>query len=782
MVDTPEKEDKAALTALDLAEVATNDNSTIIHKPDAGGTLVIDVQEGQKLLFSFDLSDVKVNLSDVDLIITFADGAKIILLEFGLLSALDVIPTMQFDGLEVLPKDVIAQVGQFDSASLADETIRTSMAQSQVDAEPTPDAQAAAATPAQDVQAPVKPEPKHIDDHKGDTFNEYDRSKIDADMGAAEHDRRYSEASSSSGISATTGISTVLPNSEISLRVLGVTGQTVSRLDSGETLIVGATARTPADVDPSHNVQVASEVLNGTAGRDIIYADSVDLAPSGTSSRALEVTLDLPFKEYTPTSLIVTNLPPGMSIVGATKTDLGWAVAVDPADPLVQNLVLNYTLPADGSPVDAQGFYGTGSLTIQYTLQKSDGSEGTSVATTEIGLRDVFSDADLYYTDPSTSSTITAIDAAPPGNIIDAGAGDDIVYLGAGADTLAGGSGIDLASYAQSNAGVDVDLLAGTASGGYAQGDVLSGIENLEGSRFADELTGDSGNNELAGGAGADVLDGGAGTDTARYTKSEAGVNVDLITGSGTGGDAEGDQLSAIENLVGSDHADILHGDAGSNYIDGGAGDDRIGGGEGADVLRGGDGFDTLDYTNSSAAVTVALDTNTASGGAATGDDFSGFEAVEGSGFDDVLSGNAEANSLSGGAGNDALSGGDGDDTLLGGTGDDRLDGGAGADSLEGGAGRDTVVYATSDRAVSVNLSTGVGSGGTAAGDTFNGIENVEGSDFADQLTGDDAANTLVAGAGDDLLQGMGGADALDGGQGLIRRPTRLQPAESALI
>ncbi|WDR01596.1 calcium-binding protein [Devosia algicola] len=605
MVDTPEKDDKAPLTTLDLANAATGSNATVIEKPDAGGTLVVDVHEGQQLLFAFDLSGVKVNLSDVDLIITFADGAKIILLEFGLLSALDVIPTMQFDGLEVLPKDLIAQVGQFDSASLADETIRTSMAQSEIDAKPTPDAQSAAATSPQDVQAPEKPVPKHIDDHLGNSFNEYDRSKIDADMGAAEHNKKFSEASSSSGISSTTGTSDILPNSEISLRVLGVTGQTTSLLSTGETLIVGATAKAPADVDPSHSVQAAPELINGTSGRDIIYADSLDLAPSGTSSRAVEVTLDLPFKEYTPISLIVTNLPPGMSIVGATKTDLGWALGVDPADPLVQTLVLNYTLPADGSPVDAQGFYDTGSLTIQYTLQKTDGSEGTSVATTEIGLRDVLSDDDLYFTDPTTNSTTTAIDAAPPGNIINAGTGDDVIYLGAGADSLTGGGGTDLASYAHSNAGVAIDLAAGTASGGYAEGDVLSGIEDLEGSRFADLLRGDGGANVLTGGAGADILDGGAGVDTASYGKSTAGVTVDLTIGLGTGGDAEGDQLSGIENLVGSAENDTLNGDGGSNVIDGGAGNDVIGGGDGADVLRGGAGFDTLDYSRSSAAVNV---------------------------------------------------------------------------------------------------------------------------------------------------------------------------------
>ena len=45
----------------------------------------------------------------------------------------------------------------------------------------------------------------------------------------------------------------------------------------------------------------------------------------------------------------------------------------------------------------------------------------------------------------------------------------------------------------------------------------------------------------LRGGAGPDTLDGGAGSDTASYYTSAAGVTVNLMTGAGTGGDAQGD-------------------------------------------------------------------------------------------------------------------------------------------------------------------------------------------------------------------------------------------------
>ncbi len=96
---------------------------------------------------------------------------------------------------------------------------------------------------------------------------------------------------------------------------------------------------------------------------------------------------------------------------------------------------------------------------------------------------------------------------------------------------------------------------------GDAEGDTYGDIEALYGSSFGDTPTG-SGNSDaldggggsdvLFGGAGADDLDGGAGADTASYHTSSTGVVVSLATGIGSGGEAEGDTLSGIENLSGS--------------------------------------------------------------------------------------------------------------------------------------------------------------------------------------------------------------------------------------
>ena len=80
-----------------------------------------------------------------------------------------------------------------------------------------------------------------------------------------------------------------------------------------------------------------------------------------------------------------------------------------------------------------------------------------------------------------------------------------------------------------------------------------------------------------------------------------------------------------------------------------------------------------------------------------------------------------------------------------------------------------------SDMGVTVDLSTGHGSGGHAMGDYLRDVENLDGSMHADMLTGDMGSNmlrgmggadTIYGGAGADMIYGGAGADMIDGGMG----------------
>ncbi|MGE0204776.1 MAG: M10 family metallopeptidase C-terminal domain-containing protein [Hyphomicrobiaceae bacterium] len=337
----------------------------------------------------------------------------------------------------------------------------------------------------------------------------------------------------------------------------------------------------------------------------------------------------------------------------------------------------------------------------------------------------------------------------------------DYIFGGAGNDTLYGGGGND-AIYGDS----DNDTIYGG-----------SGADELYGDDGTDTLRGESGNDFLRGGIGPDTLIGGANTDTADYGDSTVGVTVNLTTGQGFYGTAQGDTLSEIENVTGSRHADTLIGDAGANELRGDYGDDTLVGLGGADTFGGGEGFDTVTYAASGSGVDVRIfaggvvEEFRGHGGDAEGDIIEyDVERIIGSAYDDIIRGDPYTNrdrTFEGGAGRDQLVGGIGNDTLRGDGDDDWLEGGKGADTLVGGANTDTAVYRNSDEGVTVNLLAGTGSGGEAEGDTLSGIENIAGSGLGDTLTGDHGANAFDGWTGDDTFAGLGGADTFYGGDGI---------------
>src|SRR5262249_30532359 len=153
--------------------------------------------------------------------------------------------------------------------------------------------------------------------------------------------------------------------------------------------------------------------------------------------------------------------------------------------------------------------------------------------------------------------------------------------------SMAGGSGDD--RYEVDNVGdvVTQDADEGTdtviASVAFVLG---ANIENLTltgtlhiartGNDLGNVITGNAGQNRLQGLGGADILDGGAGRVIVSYVASTAGVTVSLLTGLGSGGDAEGDVLVAIEDLIGSAFDDTFEGDGGPNALAAGAGIDTV--------------------------------------------------------------------------------------------------------------------------------------------------------------------------------------------------------------
>ena len=325
---------------------------------------------------------------------------------------------------------------------------------------------------------------------------------------------------------------------------------------------------------------------------------------------------------------------------------------------------------------------------------------------------------------------------------LDGGRGDDTLEGGYGADELTGGDGMNTASYAGSMMGVMVRLHNSKADGGDAKGDTFAGrvtatytneddeeievslpdIIHLTGSANADVLAGDFRDNTIMGGGGDDKIYGGPGG-------GADSTNADILMGDG------GD--------------DMIFGGAGDDTLDGGAGNDMLVGGAGADTYMGGAGSDMI-YADAADVADGVIngygpenDTTTANVDESVDDpmdvDTLSFARVQNEDETGITA------TLAGTITNiENVVGSDYDDTL---TGDDQsnvIEGGAGRDDLDGGDGIDTLSYENSDDWVRVTLNNSgdaTASRGHARGDMAENFENIMGSAYDDDLTGNDANN-----------------------------------------
>jgi Ca2+-binding RTX toxin-like protein len=456
----------------------------------------------------------------------------------------------------------------------------------------------------------------------------------------------------------------------------------------------------------------------------------------------------------------------------------------------VENLVLTGTQNLDGT-----GNSGSNVLTGNAGNNRLDGGAGTDTASYATAAAGVTVALEMPGVAQDTGGagidTLVAIESLIGSSFDDVLLGNDagnVIDGGAGSDLLIGGLGNDVYSIDRSSdqvveaAGGGTDTVRSTIShvlGTDLENLMLLGTGNTN-------ATGNASNNVLTGNSGSNRLDGAGGIDTASYAAARTGVVVGLDRSGAQSTGAGIDTLVAVENLTGSSYNDTLHGSASTN------------------VLNGGAGIDTLSYARAGAAVTVslALTTAQATGGGGT-DTLAAFENLSGSAFADRLTGSSVNNVIDGGLGNDTLTGGLGNDTYLVNAGTDviveaasggidtvratasytlaaqvenlaldgtasinatgnslnnTITGNAGNNILNGGSGVDIVSYAAATAAVSVNLATGIATGGGGS-DSLSSFEYVFGSAFGDTLVGNSAANRFFGGAGADTVTGGSGGD-----------------------
>jgi VCBS repeat-containing protein len=309
------------------------------------------------------------------------------------------------------------------------------------------------------------------------------------------------------------------------------------------------------------------------------------------------------------------------------------------------------------SPVQANIGYGIATAAALTALDTFDNQQALAADVQEVTGTN---QADALIAG-ATGITFDALDGndnlrgSVEADVLTGGAGDDHITGGGGADTISGGSGTDTVDFSDSTSGISVNLddagdawgtpanfaapADGEVGGGFADGNHLSGIENLTGSGHDDVLAGNASANELDGGAGNDVL-------------------------SGEGGD---------DSLLGGEGTDTLDGGAGNDTLSGGLGDDALIGGPGNDMLDGADGTDTVDYSQDGGphGVIVNLSDQPISAdigyGASTVaamsaidtfgdiDILSGIDNIVGTEYRDVLVGPGNGVTLTGGGGADTF-------------------------------------------------------------------------------------------------------------------------------
>ncbi len=360
------------------------------------------------------------------------------------------------------------------------------------------------------------------------------------------------------------------------------------------------------------------------------------------------------------------------------------------------------------------------------------------------------------------------LDGGAGADTLGGGSGDDQIDGGAGADAMTGGSGNDLyivdngGDVALESPGAGTDEIR-TALASYT---VAPNIEVLRGTSAAgQQLTGGSAGLAIFGAAGSDLLDDGG---AAAAMQGGQGDDVYVVRAAGTTATETGGEgtdmvrsytstfslFTGVEILVGMlSTGQTLIGHSGDDIITGGAGADRLDGAGGADVLTGGLGgdfyvVDTLADTVVEAAGEGIDTIETALAAFTLIANVENLTARTNSG--QTLTGNDAANVITAGAGNDVLVGLGGNDRLI------------------GGGGSDTITYAGS--AVGIVATVGpfysgtvtVGAGET---DSFDGIEIVVGTDFADTFVNNSTVPASVmrftGGAGDDVYRVGSTADVI---------------------
>lgn len=312
-----------------------------------------------------------------------------------------------------------------------------------------------------------------------------------------------------------------------------------------------------------------------------------------------------------------------------TPQDWDWVVTSANASSIVisdgfhtQTFSGNFSFGAGGSvagTVSGSSYFENGVPIYTVTGMSTNASQMAMYVTISNNTQETYAFA-LSGNDTFTGSAgIDTILGYAGNDTLNAGAGNDTLYGSVGNDTLNGGSGADKmyggdgsdTYYVDNSGDLIFETTVSTAIGGtdqinsyLANYTLGANVENGQILLASGSMTGNGLNNLLYAASGINTIDGGAGaSDMISYqfasTTGSAGVilNLSVLNSAGqavASGISGADKIKNIENITGSNYADILTGNQIANVLNGGLGNDRLVGLGGNDTLNGGDGNDVL--------------------------------------------------------------------------------------------------------------------------------------------------------------------------------------------
>ena len=746
-------------------ELAGQVDAVAIARPPSGELRVVDLDQRGEIDFDFPAESVRVIALDVDIILAFSDGAKILLPHFGLTLTGPNPPKLRFSGRNVRSSDLLSTITEVTQSDLTASISNIGEANKaekdqQADAAGSNSSQAAPLIklsaqrldePAlgQSLMPPSLPQPIAIS-----TPNAMARASVGSYAANLTGDGANLYSTTATSL---TGSLYNIPDSRTE----------VNPNDPQGRIIYGGTGGVGSDKSTQYEAQAATRNITGTTDHnETVYLDDPQIAQSQSSARKLVVDLPTLKSGFVATKVLITDPPSGFVIMNGTKTPAGTLLDIDEGGATV-TITLSYKLPADGASVNSYGYYSINRLSLQtQLLNESTGATDSQTNDLFLGIAKVQTGGPLSANIPGVPGTIYTLWTNPPGASVDLGGGDDVVYLSGGADTVTGGNGLDTLNYSRSNGAVSVDLAARTAKGGFAEGDLITDtFENIVGSVWADSLVGSSANNTISTGGNSDTVDGRDGIDTLDFTWSNLGVTLDLSSTKrqDVDGMADGMIVQNIENVLGSTTAtNYLVGSNSNNLLQGGVNNDTFIGSAGLDTYIGSGGKDIVDFRTSTSAVSIVAD-DAGTGANAT----QHFEAIN-----TLYGAKSASNYIAFGASiTDAVIGGDLSDTISGLGGSGSIIAGLGNDSVFasgqytvlGGSGTDTFVADSSTRALLdysyATTSTGIT---FALGQATKAAVRVSDNDI-DQVAG---FQNIIATSGNDCLIASTGANYIDAGAG----------------